>query len=128
MKWNPSDPYDDLPLIPTAIELETKAVLKSCILARAAMAELKQAADYVRNQLPKIYSRELIDVIFEQPYCRISDLVNADIAKRQTASEYLKKLADLKVLEQHQFGREQLFLHPKLLALVTKESNEIPAY
>ncbi|GIR63497.1 MAG: hypothetical protein CM15mP68_1630 [Pseudomonadota bacterium] len=47
-------------------------------------------ADYVREQLPKIYSRELIDVIFEQPYCRISNVVAAGIAKRQTASEYLK--------------------------------------
>ena len=85
-------------------------------------------ADYVRAELPKIYSRELIDVIFEQPYCRISDVVKADIAKRQTASEYLKKLVELGVLEQHQLGREQLFLHPKLMRLVTKETNEIERY
>ena len=45
-------------------------------------------ADYVREMLPKIYSRELIDVILEQPYCRIRNLVDAKIAKRQTASEY----------------------------------------
>ena len=31
-----------------------------------------------------------MDVIFAQAYCRINDLVVADIAKRQTASEYLK--------------------------------------
>ena len=85
-------------------------------------------ADHVRTELPKIYSRELIDVIFEHPYCRISDVVKAGIAKRQTASEYLKKLVNLGVLEQHQMGREQLFLHPKLLMLVTKETNEIECY
>src|SRR5207302_1480876 len=34
-------------------------------------------ADYVRHRLPKIYSRELVDVIFEQPYCRITNLVTA---------------------------------------------------
>lgn len=28
-------------------------------------------ADYVRHKLPKLYSRELVDVIFEQPYCRM---------------------------------------------------------
>lgn len=85
-------------------------------------------ADYVRSSLPKIYSRELIDIIFEQPYCRIGNLVEADIAKRQTASEYLKKLASIGILREKTVGRERLFIHPKLLQLLTKDSNEIDNY
>ena len=85
-------------------------------------------ADYVREQLPKIYSRELIDTIFEQPYCRISNLVEANIAKRQTASEYLKKLVNIGVLVEQQVGRERLFIHPKLIQLITTDSNEVLAY
>ena len=85
-------------------------------------------AEYAREQLPKIYSRELIDVIFEQPYCRISNLVEANIAKRQTASEYLKKLVGIGVLIEHQAGRERIFVHPKLMQLITKDSNEFRAY
>ena len=27
---------------------------------------------YVRRKLPKIYSRELVDVTFDQPYCRMA--------------------------------------------------------
>jgi Fic family protein len=79
--------------------------------------------DYVRDQLPKIYSRELIDVIFEQPYCRISNLVEANIAKRQTASEYLKKLVNIGVLVEQQVGRERLFINTKLLTLISSDSN-----
>ncbi|MCU7813779.1 MAG: Fic family protein [Candidatus Thiodiazotropha sp. (ex Rostrolucina anterorostrata)] len=85
-------------------------------------------ADYVREQLPKIYSRELIDTIFEQPYCRINNLVEANIAKRQTASEYLKKLVSIGVLTEQQAGRERLFVHPKLIQLVTKNSNRLVQY
>ena len=85
-------------------------------------------AVYVRDQLPKIYSRELVDTIFEQPYCRISNLVDAKIAKRQTASEYLKKLAGIGVLTERQVGREILFVHPKLIQLVSEESNELVKY
>ncbi len=85
-------------------------------------------AEHVRLELPKIYSRELIDVIFAQPYCRISDLVSEGIAKRQTASEYLKKLVVIGVLESHKLGREQLFLHPKLLKLITQDNNEFKIY
>jgi Fic family protein len=41
---------------------------------------MESAASYVQERLPKIYSHELIQVIFEQPYCRISNLVDAGIA------------------------------------------------
>jgi len=85
-------------------------------------------ADYVRAQLPKIYSRELVDTIFEQPYCRISNLVDAGIAKRQTASEYLKKLVGIGVLVEQQAGRERLYIHPKLIQLVTVDHNEFEPY
>ena len=48
--WRPDQPYNDLPPLPPAIELETRTVLKQCIAARAALAELKQAAELIPNQ------------------------------------------------------------------------------
>ena len=72
----------------------------------------------VSTELPKIYSRELVDVIFEQPYCRIENVVNAGIAKRQTASLYLKALADLELLEPKRIGREAIYVNPELLTLL----------
>jgi hypothetical protein len=47
--WDPQQPHDALPLLPPAVELETRAVLKACITARAALAELKQAAERIPN-------------------------------------------------------------------------------
>ncbi len=85
-------------------------------------------AEYVRNTLPKIYSRELVDLIFEQPYCRITNLVERGVAKRQTASEYLKALCHTGVLAEQSAGREKLFIHPKLLNLLTGEGNEFQGY
>ncbi|MBK7900319.1 MAG: Fic family protein [Azonexus sp.] len=88
----------------------------------------EHTAEFVRNRLPKIYSRDLIDVIFEQPYCRISDLIDKDIAQRQAASRYLKDLVALGVLREITAGREKLFLHPKLLQLLTRDGNDIVTY
>ena len=85
-------------------------------------------ADYVRQVLPKIYSRELVDVIFEQPYCRIANLVEAGIAGRQAASRYLKALAGAGVLHEQALGREKLFVHPKLKNLLTRDGNSFEAY
>ncbi|RLA44017.1 MAG: Fic family protein [Gammaproteobacteria bacterium] len=85
-------------------------------------------AEYIREQLPKIYSRELVDMIFEQPYCRISNLVEANIAKRQTASEYLKKLASIGVLMELRVGRARLYVHPRLVELITEDENSFERY
>jgi len=85
-------------------------------------------AGYVREALPKIYSRELVDVIFEQPYCRIANLVEAGIAGRQAASRYLKALAAAGVLREQAFGKEKLFVHPKLMNLLTRDSNTFAPY
>lgn len=83
---------------------------------------------HVRSVLPKIYSRELIDVIFEQPYCRISDLVQKGIAQRQSASRYLKELADKGILREMTAGKEKLFIHPKLMLLLSQDGNEFEPY
>lgn len=48
--WRPESPYNALPLLPPNADLETKAILKQCIPARAALAELKQAAELIPNQ------------------------------------------------------------------------------
>ena len=82
----------------------------------------------VRERLPKIYSRELVDVIFEQPYCRIGNLVDKQIAQRQAASRYLKELAGIGVLRETQVGKEKLFIHPKLMKLLIRDSNVYTSY
>lgn len=95
---------------------------------RAVRELMRRATDFVRAEAPKIYSRELIDVIFEQPYCRIANLVSAGIAKRQTASEYLAKLTDIGVLTSVKAGREKLFIHRALLTLIASDTSEVLAY
>jgi Fic family protein len=94
----------------------------------AAIRELlEHTNEYVRLAAPEVHSRQLIDVIFTQPYCRIANLVEADIAKRQTASVYLKQLAEIGVLQEMKVGRDKLFIHPKLIGVITR-SNQFPNY
>jgi Fic family protein len=78
----------------------------------------------VRKAAPKQYSRELVDLIFVQPYCRIENVVETGISKRQTASTYLHKLESIGVLEQKQLGLNKLFLNARFLKLLTQESND----
>ena len=87
-----------------------------------AMRQLMQdTADHVRTQASGAYSRELVELIFVQPYCRIKNVVDAGIAKRQTAADYLKKLRDVDVLDEVKIGREKLFINSRLMRLLTAE-------
>lgn len=66
--------------------------------------------------------------LFEQPYCRIAALAGKNIAQRQTASVYLKKLVEIGVLKEQPFGKEKLLVHTKLLQLMTEDSNSVIPY
>jgi cell filamentation protein, protein adenylyltransferase len=68
---------------------------------------------------PKVYSKELVELVFTQPYAKIQFLVDAGIAQRQTASEYLQELEKLGILKAERRGREVLYKHPALLKVLT---------
>lgn len=82
---------------------------------------LHETADRIRHDAEPIYSRELAELIFVRPYCRISHLVDAGLAKRQTASAYLKQLAAIGVLREHKLGREKIFLNPAFIELLKRD-------
>lgn len=83
---------------------------------------------HVKQSAPKIYTRELVDLIFDLPYCRIQNVVDKEIAGRQAASRYLKQLVEIGVLREVTLGREKLFIHPKLMQLLTRDDNAVMAY
>jgi Fic family protein len=94
-----------------------------------AMRTLTRAlTHYLRQHYPKLYSRELVDILFEQPYCRITNLVERELGTRQLASRYLHGLVEAGVLQEVRRGQEKLFLHSKLLDLLTHDSNDITPY
>ena len=84
---------------------------------------MDHTGQFVQSRLPKTYTWELVEVLFKQPYCRIGNLVDAGIAKRQTASVYLKQLCEIGVLREVKSGRETIFVHPKYIELLTGEEN-----
>ncbi|MBS7350113.1 MAG: Fic family protein [Comamonas sp.] len=95
----------------------------------AAMRELSTLTiAHIRRAAPKTYSRELVDLIFELPYCRIQNLVEQGLAGRQAAARHLRQLVEIGVLQEQPVGREKLFIHPKLMQLLTRDDNTVTPY
>ncbi len=61
MTFRPDRPYDDLPRLPPSCEIETRAVLKACVEARAALAEVRIAGRLIPNQTILINSIPLLE-------------------------------------------------------------------
>lgn len=75
---------------------------------------MNQAQEKVQLHAPNIYSKDLIEVIFRHPYTKIQFLIDANIAKRQTASLYLQTLSELGILRSHKQGREVYYINDAL--------------
>lgn len=73
-----------------------------------------------RAELPKrVYSKELIELLFHQPYTKTQFVVAAGLAERKTATEYLRELEKAGVLKSEKVGKEVLFLNVKLFRLLS---------
>jgi len=83
---------------------------------------------YVSKVSPKIYSRELVEIIFTQPYSRIGNVVDAGISNRVTASKYLKELVKMGVLKEIKSGREKIHVNDRFLKLLASDTHEFDAY
>lgn len=90
--------------------------------------QMDETVRHVSLALPKSYSRELIEVIFVQPYCRTSDLVRLGLGTRKTAAKYLGELVSIGVLQERKAGREKLYLNTRFLELLTSDGNELKPY
>jgi Fic family protein len=88
-------------------------------LLRTVKHVMESAAQQARQQMARGYSKELIELIFSQPYTRISLLEQRGIAKRNTASVYLRELERIGLLRSVKVGREILFLNHRLMEALT---------
>ena len=72
----------------------------------------------MKANLPKIYSKELVELLFENPYCKVEFFVNGLGIERKTASVYLHKLTDVGLLELAKIGRENIYINKELMKLL----------
>lgn len=82
---------------------------------------LNETIEYTKANLPKrVYSKELIELLFHQPYTKAQFLVDAGLVERKTAADYLNQLAKSGILEIQKVGKENLYLNRQLFEVLSK--------
>lgn len=62
---------------------------------------------------------DLLDVLFENPYARISNVVHRCGVSRPTATGWLNALADAGVLRAHRAGRQKIFVNEGFMRILS---------
>ena len=74
----------------------------------------------IQEKLPKIYSKDLIEILFNHPYTKIDFLVDRLALTRQTASKYLKELEILGIVESLQIKNSKFYINVELFNRLKK--------
>lgn len=99
----------------TAIEITALETQNKILAILAAMENTKKI---IQEKTPKIYSKDLLEVIFQNVYCKIGFLEKSGIAKRQTAANYLQTLESLGLLGVIKIGKENYYINKKLFKIL----------
>lgn len=82
---------------------------------------LAETLAFTKENLPsRVYSKDLIELLFHQPYTKAIFLVDEGIAERKTAANYLKQLKKIGILQVQKVGKENLYLNKELFEVLSK--------
>ncbi len=122
MAYDPNIPYDDLPRLPPGADVETKAVLKQCLRAARALAELKGAGGLIPDQsilinaipfLEAKMSSEIENIVTTQ-----DELFEAALEDIDAASPPVKEVLRYRTALKH--GFDELAKSPLTLDLIRR--------
>ncbi|WP_293312239.1 Fic family protein [Pedobacter sp. UBA5917] len=99
------------------VEVTAKATAGQIRAINQLFTELQ---DKIKDRAPKLYNKDLLELLFEQPYCKIEFLVERLKISRVTASKYLHGLEHIGMLQSKKIWKETLYINTELFELLKK--------
>lgn len=84
------------------------------------MHSMEQMTKEIKSKFPKIYSKDLVEVLFKLPYVKRQNLMKENIGNIKTVGNYLNTLENGGILKSVKVGKEKLYLNEKLLRILEK--------
>ena len=99
-----------------------ETALQTIKLIKKVKSMLDETIGEIKTALPHIYSKDLVEAIFEQPYCKVNSIVDKGLYERRTAMKYLRELERIGILRAVPTGNQVLFLNIRLYELLKYDS------
>ena len=81
---------------------------------------MKDMGKEIQQVLPKVYSKDLIEILFHLPYTKIGFLDEAGLGNVKTSGNYLRRLEKEGFLKSSMIGKEKLYLNFRLMEILKK--------
>lgn len=81
---------------------------------------MAETSTFLKENASDIYSKELLEIIFRQPYSKRKFLEDAGLVKRKTAGTYLSRIESLGLLSSITVGKEKLYINHRLYNILKK--------
>ncbi|HNT29001.1 MAG TPA: Fic/DOC family N-terminal domain-containing protein [bacterium] len=135
MTFDPTKPFNDLPLLPPAVDIETRPILKQLAHSRSALAELKGYADMIPNKRLLLDAVVLLeakdssaienivtthDELYKALVADPATLVAQGLCERRTASKYLSELEAAGLLISQKDWKTKIFINTPLFDLLKR--------
>lgn len=78
-------------------------------------------AEEIKTKLPKIYSKDLVEILFRLPYTKRQHLIDENIGNPKTVGNYLIALEENGFLKSVKVGKEKLYLNERLLKILEEK-------
>jgi len=98
--------------------------LESVQLIEGITTLISQTKHELREKLPKLYSKDLLELLFKHPYTKIGFLVDELGVTRKTAGLYLRAIEEAGILESVKMGRDVYFVNKRLFTLLQSNINK----
>lgn len=79
---------------------------------------IDKTAIEIKTKLPKVYSKDLVEILFRLPYTKRQHLIDENIGNLKTVGNYLIALEENGFLKSEKVGKEKLYLNQKLLEIL----------
>jgi len=79
---------------------------------------MEATKEKLSSELPKLYSKDLLELLFSHPYTKIGFLVDELGVTRKTATSYLRAIEEIGILESVKMSRDVYFINKQLFLLL----------
>ena len=84
---------------------------------------MQQTKQRLRSELPKIYSQDLLNNLFKNPYTKIEFLEKDLNISKRTAQNYLDMISSIGLLDKIKVGNSNYYTNENLIKVLKREKN-----
>lgn len=102
------------------LDMVEKTAIKALDRLESIVQLMDATGQEIKEKLPNVYSKDLVEVIFKLPYTKRQNLMDMGLGTPKTVGNYLIALEKEGILKTTKVGKEKLYLNHRLMSVLER--------